>query len=93
MKVYGPRVGRQPVPLATKLGSRSIEWVWLGLHAAAIVLLVVGTALGASALVGGGMTLLAAAVLVFLANMVRVMAHVLRPQAGVAPAFKPAISR
>jgi hypothetical protein len=88
MKTYGPRAGRQPVPLATSLDSRPLEDAWLGLHGAALIGLVTGVLAASPLIVAAGAVTLAAAAGAFLANMVRVLAHLIRPQLA-APASNP----
>ena len=68
MRAYGPKVGKQPVPVATALASRSLEHCWLGFHLVGVGLLTVGLAIP-------GAVALAVAVVLFLANMLRVLAH------------------
>ena len=75
MRSYGPKVGKQPVPIATALASRALENGWWIAHVGGLVLLVAGFATS-------GAVLLAAATALFLANMVRVLAH-LRPRAPI----------
>ena len=88
MKTYGPRAGRQPVPLATTLGSRALERAWLGGHTIALVLLVAGVLAAAPTLVATGAALLAAAMATFLANVIRIVAHLWSPQVGVPAAAR-----
>jgi len=45
MRVYGPQVGRGPVPQATSLGLSRCEHAWVSVHAASVVLLGTGAAL------------------------------------------------
>ncbi len=85
MKTYGPRAGRQLVPLATTLGSRVLERAWLGGHTAALALLVAGVLSSVPALIATGAALLAAAMATFLVNVIRIVAHLWSPQVG-APA-------
>lgn len=54
MRVYGPQVGRRPVPQATTLGIARCEHAWLFLHAASVVLLGIGVAFEQSIVVGVG---------------------------------------
>lgn len=92
MKVYGPRAGRQPVPLAGSLGSRMLETAWLWLHGAALVALVAGVGWNRSALTTLGGAVFAVAVALFLADMLRVFRHLLRPRAGAAAPLRPRVS-
>jgi hypothetical protein len=75
MKVYGPRVGREAVPLARALGSPALERAWLWLHVAGVGLLVLGLSVAWSgvALVGGA--LLALGTGCYLANATTVARH------------------
>lgn len=68
MRAYGPKVGRQPVPVATALASASLEQGWLAAHLGGLVLLAAGC------VVAGGLAL-AVATALFLANMLRVLLH------------------
>jgi hypothetical protein len=79
MVVYGPRVGRQPVPLATALASPVLQQVWLWLHGAAVGLLVMAAFLGSTALASVDAWALLAGAGIFLVNVSRVMAHVFHP--------------
>lgn len=92
MKVYGPRAGRQPVPLAGSLGSRPLETAWLWLHGTAFVALAAGVTWNLSALTTLGGGVYAVAVALFLADMLRVFRHLVRPRAGVAAPLRPAVS-
>jgi hypothetical protein len=92
MKVYGPRAGRQPVPLAGSLGSRTLETAWLWLHGAALVALVAGVGWNRSALTALGGAVFAVAVALFLADMLRVFRHLFRPRAGAAAPLRPSVS-
>lgn len=44
MRVYGPLVGRTPVPQATTLGLSRCEHAWVPLHASSVLLLGIGAA-------------------------------------------------
>jgi hypothetical protein len=63
MKVYGPRLGREDVPLAKALGSPALERAWLGLHLAGLGMLALGlgTIWSVLAFAGGVMLVLGAA--------------------------------
>jgi hypothetical protein len=82
MKVYGPRAGRQPVPLATALGSRSFESSWLALHLAAVIVLITGHLAAGPGVVSLGAIMLATAVVAYLANIGRVLAHLVQSPVG-----------
>ncbi len=92
MKIYGPRAGRQPVPLATALGSRVLETAWLGSHGVALAVLIAGILAVSPLLVTIGTVVLAAAVTLFLTNVARMLMHLLRPQTGAAAPRRAAIS-
>jgi len=79
MKSYGPRAGRQPVPLATTLGARSLEQAWLATHVAALLLLLGGILANAPGPMAFGSVLLALAAMLFLANIARILAHLATP--------------
>ena len=78
MRAYGPKVGKQPVPVATSLASKALERGWLIAHLAAIALLVVACGLPSAtlALIGGATLAVSAAL--FLTTAVRVAAHLWR---------------
>jgi hypothetical protein len=89
MRAYGPKVGKQPVPLATALASRALEQSWLITHLAGLGLLFTASALASDKIaLSGGIALLVATGL-FLANVWRVLAH-LRPRA-IAPLPSPEV--
>ncbi len=94
MRAYGPRVGKNPVPLATTLSSRPLEELWLGAHLAGLALLVGGLLAGAARVSAAGAALLALGALVWLANAARVAGHLrTRPAATRAtPASSPVAS-
>jgi hypothetical protein len=92
MTAYGPLAGRHPVPSAAALGSRALERAWLGLHGAALAVLLTGIVAAAPAVVAGGAALLAAAVAVYLANFARVLAHAVRPLPVLQPGPAVAVS-
>ncbi len=82
MHTYGPRVGRQAVPLAAQLPRPALERAWLGLHVTGVTLLFIGV-IGAQApwLIAGAWLVLAG-VAAFLANQGVVGAHLWHPQSG-----------
>lgn len=78
MRRYGPVIGREPVPLASKLPSPALERAWFELHLLGLVLVLLGLARSeASWLVAGWAAILAAS-LASLANHGRVAAHLWR---------------
>ncbi len=79
MRAYGPLVGRETVPAATRLGSRRLQIVWFVLHLAAISVLAPAAALGSPTLAHLGAWLLAAAIGAFGIDVVRVLDHLRRP--------------
>lgn len=85
MRAYGPKVGKQPVPVATALASRSLEYVWLSLHLIGLGFLVAGFSNA------GGVTL-ATATAFFLANMLRVLVHLRDRRMQVITLVKPHFS-
>ncbi len=91
MRVYGPRAGRQPVPLATSLGSRRLEHYWLALHGAAIGVITLALGISSPVTLVLGTSLLAVSTLAFLGSVTRVLAHLWRPQ-NVFPAADRALS-
>ncbi|AHF92693.1 hypothetical protein OPIT5_23175 [Opitutaceae bacterium TAV5] len=92
MRTYGPRVGRQPVPVATSLSSRRLEKGWYAAHLAGVALLVAGVFAASPTVVAAGSLALAAGAGLFLANMLRVVAHLWRPQTGLTASAHPAVS-
>jgi len=80
MRAYGPRAGRQRVPQATALGSQRLETGWWVLHTVALAIVLSGIFLASRAIVASGTQLLLVAVLGYLANIARVMAHLFWPQ-------------
>lgn len=75
MRAYGPKVGKQPVPLATALASRPLEQGWLIAHVIGLGLLFAAATFSADGLaLAGGVTLVIATGL-FLTNAARVLAH------------------
>lgn len=85
MRAYGPKVGRQPVPVATSLPSRRLESAWLVLHLAALATLGAALAADQPALATAGSGLLLAGLTAFFANTIRILAH-LRPARCELPA-------
>lgn len=85
MKTYGPRAGRQIVPLATSLGSRALERAWIKIHAAALLSVLVGIVTGSLAVLTIGTTLLATAIALFLVNTARVLGHMWAPPSTPTP--------
>lgn len=75
MKVYGPRVGREDVPLAKALGSPALERAWLRLHVAGMGMLVLGLGATWSGVVCVGGVLLALGAACYLANAADVTRH------------------
>jgi hypothetical protein len=75
MRAYGPKVGKQTVPLATSLASKRLEAAWFYSHVGAIGILVPGILLSSRALTLLGATFLAGAVGAFLVNVVRILRH------------------
>jgi len=84
MKAYGPRLGREPVPMATTLSSPLLERTWLLVHLCSIGLLVTGAAGEFSVVTAAGGVLLAFASGCYLLNATRVFSH-LRGKPRVAP--------
>ncbi|OAM90055.1 hypothetical protein AW736_09735 [Termitidicoccus mucosus] len=92
MRVYGPRVGRQPVPVATSLSSRKCEKGWHAAHLAGVVLLVAGVLAGSPPVVMAGGLALAAGAGLFLASILRVIIHLWRPQMPATAAVRMPVS-
>ncbi len=79
MRAYGPEVGRVPTPPATALTHPRIETWGLGLQGLALVPLLAGAWLLNEPLLRLGACLLAAGVGLFLADMLGVLRHLVRP--------------
>jgi len=75
MRAYGPKVGKQPVPIATALASRGLEHSWLAFHLAGLGLLFIGATLASTTTIMVGGVALAISTGCFLSNMLRVLAH------------------
>lgn len=75
MKVYGPRVGREDVPLAKALGSLALERAWLVLHLAGMGTLALGLGMMWTAVAGIGGILLEMGAVCYLANATSVVRH------------------
>jgi hypothetical protein len=75
MRAYGPKVGKEPVPLATALASRKFEYSWLAAHMVGLAVLIVAVIAANAFLAGAGAWLLAAGGLVLLINFAGVFAH------------------
>ncbi len=78
MRVYGPRVGRQPVPQAASLGSVRCERAWLVLHGGATLLLALGVMLAEPAVLVVGAITFASGQAMLLLGFGRAVRH-LRP--------------
>ena len=79
MKAYGPRVGREAVPVATTLSSKPLEHTWLAAHLAGLLGLALGAACASPGPSRVGGVLLALAALLALANAARVLRHLRGP--------------
>lgn len=89
MRAYGPKVGKQPVPLATALASRALEQIWLVGHLTGLGLLLASVALSSHRVaLAGGVTLVIAAAF-FLVNMGRVLSHLGIRHGPVVPTISP----
>ena len=80
MRTYGPLVGKRPVPVATELSSKRLELLWACAHLAAVPLIACACARGSLACALAGACLLAVAAAVFVANLGRVLAHLIHPK-------------
>lgn len=85
MRVYGPRVGRQPTPVAATLGHAASERLWLRLHVIAVILLAAGTATERPLLLVPGAFVFAAGQVALLVSLGRTAAHLVRPLTPAAP--------
>ncbi|HEY5552330.1 MAG TPA: hypothetical protein VIK52_10610 [Opitutaceae bacterium] len=90
MTAYGPKVGRQKVPVAAALSSKACERAWLIAHAAGVALAVVAAANGSAVGARIAAWILTAGGLIYFWNLVRVARHLLRrgPFAPVTPVFQ-----
>lgn len=79
MRVYGPRVGRQPTPVATTLGSVAFERGWVALHTVSVTLLAWGALTENHSLLIGGSLGFALAQLALLTSLATAVRHLWRP--------------
>jgi hypothetical protein len=79
MRAYGPLVGKRPVPVATELSLKPLESGWAIAHTVALGLIVAACAARSPFYAGIGTWTLAAAALVFLINIARILNHLRRP--------------
>ncbi len=87
MRAYGPKVGRQPTPSASALSDRRLEAAAFPTLVGSLLCLVAGVAFANESVQKIGVWLLASANGLFLANMIRVLGHLIRP---VVPRTAPA---
>jgi hypothetical protein len=80
LRVYAPRIGRQPTPPATGLSRAVLERIWLGGHGLALAALLAGVATEKESLLRLGAGLLAAAVGAYLTNSWVVFSHLSSPR-------------
>jgi hypothetical protein len=80
MRVYGPRVGRVPVPKAAELGWAGAERVWVWAHVTGVLLLAAGAAAGREVLLDGGAWVFACGQLAVGASLGRVARHLWRAE-------------
>ncbi len=85
MRAYGPKVGRMPTPAAASLTRPRLERGAFGLQAVALAPLLAGAWLLNEPVLWIGAGVLAAGVALFVADMLGVLWHLLRP-VSVAPA-------
>lgn len=85
MRVYGPRVGRQPTPVATALGAVELERLWVPLHIASVMTLTVGALLANEQLLVGGAAIFAAGQCALVTSLVKSARHLWRPVTTAAP--------
>lgn len=84
MRVYGPRVGRAPVPKAAELGWARAERVWVWAHVIGVLLLAAGAAMGRDVLLDGGAWVFALGQLAIGASLARVARHLWRVETAPA---------
>jgi hypothetical protein len=82
MRAYGPKLGRAKTPSANALNSPRLEKVAFALQLLALLPLLAGIWTLNTDSIRIGAWLLAAGLFLFLADMVGVMRHIWRPQAG-----------
>lgn len=75
MRAYGPKVGRQPVPIATELSSKRLERLWLAAHLVGAGLLLASILGDAPSVAIAGAWILLGAALVLIVNIARILAH------------------
>jgi hypothetical protein len=83
---YSRDIGRRPVPTLADLYSGSWQVLGYWTYLAAVLAVSASTAFGHTVAVGWSCAVLAASVLVFLANLVKMLRHLLRPQVEPPPA-------
>jgi hypothetical protein len=93
MRVYGPQVGRRPVPQATGLGLPRCEHAWVFLHAVSVVLLGIGAALEQPLVVGFGAVAFAIGHGLLTASLSATAKHCLMPRGVVANAQHSTLNR
>lgn len=79
MRVYGPRVGRQPTPVATTLGVAVLERAWLWLHLAGVTTLVLGILAGHEGVLLAGTLGFGAGQLALMTSLATAARHLWRP--------------
>lgn len=84
MRVYGPRVGRQPTPQAASLGRAQLEKLWVALHAAGSVVLTLGAAFAHPTVLAIGASVFGVGQGVLLVSLGTVARHLWRPDVGAA---------
>jgi hypothetical protein len=83
---YSRDIGRRPVPTLADLYSGSWQVLGYWTYLAAVLAVSAATAFGHTVAVRWSCAVLAASVLVFLANLVKMLRHLLRPQVEPPPA-------
>jgi len=80
LRAYGKRVGRGPVPLASKLPVDWLEQAWFESHVIGLVLLLIGVARAESVWLQWGAAGLLVSFTLFTCNLVGVARHLWRPE-------------
>jgi len=85
LRAYGKRVGRGPVPLASKLSLQWMEQAWFESHAVGLVVLLIGAARAEAVWLEWGAVLLFLSFSFLSFNLLRIARHLWKPEIAVSP--------